>query len=76
MSEWIIYGKRTGKKVNNIPVYDKQFRALNYEGVRVSKLADADTYATKEDAQAIIDDEKNKKLVEDGLVQYEIRRAK
>ena len=50
-----IYAKRCGLKLNGIPIYDKQFRALDYQGVRVSRLANVGTYATKEDAQAILD---------------------
>ena len=53
MSAYLIYGKRTGKKVDGEPVYDKTFRALNYRGIRVTKLSDAGTYATKEDAQEV-----------------------
>lgn len=70
-----IYGKRCGLKVNNVPTYDKSFRALTYEGVRVTKLADAGTYATKEDAQEVYE-EKCKSNEDAGLVQYDIRKIK
>lgn len=72
---WLIYGKRIGKKVNNMPVYDKTFRALDYAGVRVTKLADAGEYATKEDAQEVLD-AKAKKIIEQGLAIFEIRQSK
>ena len=70
-----IYAKRCGLKVNNIPVYDKQFRALDYGGVRVFKLTDAGTYATREDAQEVLDT-KCREYAEAGLAQYEIRSVK
>jgi len=75
MSAYLIYGKRTGKIEYGEPVYDKTFKALNYAGVRVTKLADAGTYATREDAQNVID-EKCTDYKEAGLCEYEIRKAK
>ena len=75
MSKWLIYGKRTGKLLNGEPVYDKTFKALDYSGKRVIKLSDAGTYATREDAQKVLD-EKCADLAEAGLCQYEIRKAK
>lgn len=72
---YLIYGRRTGKKVKGEPVYDKTFRALNYRGVRVNKLADAGEYATKEDAQEVLD-KKCKDIIEQGLAIFEIRPAK
>ena len=72
---FLIYGKRTGKPVNGEPVYDKMFKALDYSGKRVVKLADAGTYATREDAQEVID--KNcKPMIDAGLCKFEIRKAK
>lgn len=75
MPQWLIYGKRTGKIENGEPVYDKTFKALNYSGVRVTKLVDAGTYATREDAQDVID-KKCTDYKEAGLCKYEIRKAK
>lgn len=72
---YLIYGKRTGQKVNNEPIYDKTFRALDYEGRRVIKLADAGEYATKEDAQEVLD-KKAKTKIEQGLCVFEIRPAR
>lgn len=72
---YLIYGKRTGKIENGEPVYDKMFKALDYSGVRVTKLANAGEYATREDAQEVM----NKKCMEykeAGLCEYEIRKAK
>lgn len=72
---YAIYGKRCGLVVDGEPVYDKSFRALDYDGVRVTKLADAGTYVEKADAQEVID-----KYCQDykdaGLVEYEIRTIK
>ena len=75
MPAYLIYGKRTGKIENGEPVYDKMFKSLNYSGVRVTKLADAGTYATREDAQEIID-KKCTEYRDAGLCEYEIRKAK
>jgi len=72
---FLIYGKRTGKIEDGVPVYDKMFKALDYSGVRVTKLANAGTYATREDAQNIIDT-RCKDYKEAGLCEYEIRKAK
>lgn len=57
---FFVYGKRTKEEYWDnvrrcmIP-QDAQFRALNYDGVRVNKLEDAVCFATKEDAQEWID---------------------
>ena len=75
MSSWLIYGKRTGKIENGEPVYDKMFKALDYNGVRVTKLVDAGEYATKEDAQEVIDT-KCSYYADKGLCEFEIRKAK
>ena len=72
---YAIYGKRCGLKVNGIPIFDKQFRALDYKGIRVSKLTDAGVYQDKSDAQEVLD--KKCKTYEDaGLVEYQIRTIK
>ena len=75
---YLIYGKRTGlvDPQTGKPVYDKTFRALDSWGIRVVKLMDAMAYATKEDAQELLDKPGTKKRIEDGLVQFEIRKAK
>lgn len=70
MSQYLIYGKRQGQLVKGVPVYDKIFKALNGFGKRVVKLDDAMSYATREDAQEVID----KKGRKDCL--FEIRKAK
>ena len=74
MSEWLIYGKRTqpwqdAKGKMHYP--DKTFRALNADGVRVTSLNKAFSYATKEDAQERLD----KATPRPGTV-FEIRKAK
>jgi len=77
MASFLLYGKRTGlPDKNGEPVFDKTFRALNWDGIRVSKLSDATAYATKEDAQERIDSTKGKEWQEQGLVVFEIRRAR
>lgn len=70
MSEYLIYGKRNGQYVNGFPTYDKTFRALDGFGKRVTNLNQAMSYATREDAQEII----NKKGRKDCI--FEIRKAK
>lgn len=65
---YLIYGKRTCLVNGGGP--DKKFAALDAKGHRVTKLADAMSYAEKEDAQAIIN-----KMGLDGC-EFEIRKAK
>lgn len=65
---YLIYGKRTCLVNGGGP--DKKFAALDAKGHRVTKLADAMSYAEKEDAQTIID-----KMGLDGC-EFEIRKAK
>lgn len=65
---YLIYGKRTCLVNGGGP--DKKFAALDAKGHRVTKLADAMSYAEKEDAQAIID-----KMGLDSC-EFEIRKAK
>ena len=65
---YLIYGKRTCLVNGGGP--DKKFAALDAKGHRVTKLADAMSYAEKEDAQAIID-----KMGLDGC-EFEIRKVK
>ena len=77
MSEYAIYGKRTGlpSGKNKQPTYDKRFAALTYDGVRVKRLKDAGTYATKEDAQEVLDKPKTREFIDGGLCVFEIRRV-
>lgn len=75
---FLLYGKRTGlvNPETGEPVYDKTFRALDSFGVRVTKLSDAMSYATKEDIQDLLDKPKTKAAIEAGLVEFDIRKAK
>lgn len=75
MGSYLIYGKRTGKIEDGVPVFDKTFKALDYNGVRVSRLSDAGEYATKEDAQEVID-KKCYYYADQGLCEFEIRKTK
>lgn len=65
---YLIYGKRNVAINGEGP--DKKFAALDSRGYRVSKLANAMSYATKEDAQEMID-----KMGREGC-EFEIRKAK
>ena len=75
---FLLYGKRTGlvNPETGEPVYDKTFRALDSFGVRVTKLSDAMSYATKQDIQDLLDKPKTKAAIEAGLVEFDIRKAK
>lgn len=57
------------------PVFDKTFRALDSNGIRVNKLSDAMSYATKEDALEIIQSEKIQSNIKAGLVEFDVRRG-
>lgn len=70
MSEYLIYGKRQGQLIDGVPTYDKTFRALDSSGKRVVKLDQAMSYATREDAQEVI----NKKGRTDCI--FEVRKVK
>lgn len=77
MAGWLIYGKRTGlTDQHHKPVFDKTFRALDSRGCRVTTLTNAMCYATPEDAQSILDKPATKKLIDAGLVIFEIRKAR
>ena len=77
MVGWLIYGKRTGlPDKHNKPTFDKTFRALDSVGRRVTTLTNAMCYATKEDAQEILEKPATKKLIDAGLVVFDIRKAK
>lgn len=78
MSEWLIYGKHAKPWIDSkgkLREPDSRFAALDVHGVRVSRLDNAMSYATKEDAQAVIDKPKTKARVNNGEVIFEIRRA-
>ena len=65
--EYLIYGKRNG--------IDKTFRALDKDGVRVSKKSEAMSYATKEDALEILNTPDIQKNIEEGKVEFDVRRG-
>lgn len=75
MASWLLYGKRTGMIVDGSPVYDKNFKALRYDGVRANKLSEAGEYATREDAQEVID-KRCQPAINAGTAVFEIRKAK
>ncbi len=85
MSAWLIYGKvikkmplSDGNGGKKIVEPQTTFRALNYQGRRVSKLADAGKYYEKEMAQKIVDKAQaywDKQGYGD-CVAYEIRKSK
>ena len=56
-------------KPENI-VFDKNFKALDSRGCRVTKLSDAMSFATREDAQEIIDKKGDPNCI------FEVRKAK
>ena len=74
---YFLYGKRTAPEYWDsicrcmIP-RDKQFRALNHAGVRVSRLEDAQEFATKEDAEEFLEKIKTTRGLKEGVV-VEIR---
>lgn len=65
---YLIYGKRTKTIKGHGP--DSKFAPLDVAGCRVTKLADAMAYATKEDAQEMIDKNQHPDII------FEIRKAK
>lgn len=74
---YLIYGKHTkpwrGSQDHLLHEPDKMFRAINYQGVRVTKLEDAASFATKEDAQEFLDKHTDPNRDD---VAFEIRKAK
>ena len=68
----LIYAKRTGWK----GITDPTFKALNSKGYRVNRLADAFSYATREDAEDILKNPFCQQQSKNGLIKYEIRRAR
>ena len=78
MAQWLIYGKHLTPWIDSkgkLREPDKTFRALDARGVRVTKLDNAMSYATKEDAQEVLDKPGTKARVEKGEVIFEVRRA-
>ena len=78
MAEYLIYGKHLTPWVDSkkkLREPDKTFRALDMHGVRVVRLDNAMSYASIEDAQAILDKPGTKARIEKGEVAFEIRRA-
>ena len=78
MAEYLIYGKHLTPWVDSkkkLREPDKTFRALDARGVRVTRLDDAMSYATQEDAQEVLDKPGTKARIDKGEVCFEIRRA-
>lgn len=78
MAEYLIYGKHLVPwvdKKGKMREPDSRFAALTANGVRVSRLDQAMSYATKEDAQAVLDKPATKARIKRGEVCFEIRRA-
>lgn len=78
MAEWLIYGKHLTPWIDSkhkMREPDKTFRALDMHGVRVTKLDNAMSYASIEDAQEILDKPGTKARIEKGEVCFQIRRA-
>ena len=82
---YLIYGKvvkavplPNGKGGFHMVEPQPTFRALNYRGQRVTKLADADDYAEREDAQKAINEAQEywKRQGYKGHIAFEIRKAK
>ena len=78
MAEYLIYGKHLKNWVDSKGKWhepDSRFAALNAKGCRVSRLDQAMSYATKEDAQAVLDKPGTKLRIDNGEVCFDIRRA-
>jgi hypothetical protein len=74
--EYILYGKRNGVlNDNGQPIFDKVFRPLNSNGVRVIKKKDAMSYATKEDILEILNRPNILKKIQQGLLKFDIRKG-
>lgn len=79
MSEWLIYGKHIKPwqdKNNKWRDPDSRFAALDAKGCRVSRLDQAMSYATKEDALEVISRPETQQRVDRGEVCFELRRAR
>lgn len=78
MAEYLIYGKHLTPWQDSKGKWrdpDSRFAALTAGGVRVSRLDQAMSYATREDAQAVLDKPLTKARIERGEVCFDIRRA-
>lgn len=53
-----------------------QYRALSYEGVRCSRIADAGEYATKEDAEMKLAEVRKRLGQRAECISFQIRKAK
>ena len=75
MPQYLIYGKKTKPlwhdKKRRWVDSDKTFKAINEYGVRVNKLSDAFSFASREDAQEFLNAHKPK----DGVI-FEIRKVR
>ena len=77
MPQYLIYGKHLTPWIDSkgkLREPDKTFRALDAHGVRVTKLDNAMSYATKKDAQEVLDKPGTRARVEKGEVIFEVRR--
>ena len=75
---FLIYGKHLTSwqdKNNKWRDPDSRFAALDARGCRVSRLDQAMSYATREDAQEVLDKPGTKARIERGEVCFDIRRA-
>ena len=78
MAEYLIYGKHLTPWIDSkgkLREPDKTFRALDARGVRVTKLDNAMSYATKEDAQEVLDKPGTKTRIKREEVIFQIRKA-
>lgn len=74
---YLIYGKRTepwwNREKRRWEDPDKTFRAIGYKGYRVTKLEDAGSFATREDAQEYLDNHADPNKTD---IAWEIRKVK
>lgn len=78
MPQYLIYGKHLTPWIDSkgkLREPDKTFRALDVHGVRVTKLDNAMSYATKEDAQEVLDKPGTKARIKREEVMFQIRKA-
>ena len=77
MPTYLIYGKHTkewwNREKRRREPADKTFRAIDWKGVRVTKLENAASFASKEDAQEYLDKHADPSRDD---VAFEIRKAK
>lgn len=75
---FLIYGKHLTSwkdKNNKWRDPDSRFAALDARGCRVSRLDQAMSYATKKDAQEVLDKPGTKARIERGEVIFDIRKC-